>query len=412
MNKVLLISKSQIYPLYSGGALAQYYFIDGLKDIVEFVLCTEVHNDNEQHKLNLLQEKQPKLKIYSVNTSSKKNSESIKAKFIAFTLKILKPLLGNKKSSIKDIQADDFNDPYFWHIDHHYSPDFIKLISEVIKKESITLVQLDFYDTIDLCFAIPNHVRKIFIHHELRFKRLKLASIDSTVNDTFKNYLIEKTKWFETQCLKEMDIIGVFNEDDAALLKTEFDNVVITPFGIPSELIINREVSLTYNRLLFLGSEGHTPNKLGLIWFLDTIYIPNINKIEFKLNIIGEWSKEFTAKYDNYSKIQFLGLVDKLDNHYNHSILVNPILTGSGLRTKILQSFANKVPVMSTRFGAEGCFTESYSDHLVLFENWSEFYSSMKNLDFNKKAIKAYDYYQSNFAMSDLVKIRYNIYNE
>ena len=45
--KILLITLNSCYPLFHGGAVAQYYFIDGLKDRVQFVLCTEVKTEKE-----------------------------------------------------------------------------------------------------------------------------------------------------------------------------------------------------------------------------------------------------------------------------------------------------------------------------------------------------------------------------
>lgn len=69
MKKVLIVSFNPIYPLYSGGALAQYYFIDELKDQVQFILCTEIKTEKELAGIRMLEKKQPNLKIYYTYTS-------------------------------------------------------------------------------------------------------------------------------------------------------------------------------------------------------------------------------------------------------------------------------------------------------------------------------------------------------
>lgn len=405
MKKVLLITKTPCYPLHSGGALAQYYFIDGLKDSVQFVLCTEAGNQKEVENLEELKKIQPSLNIYYSRSFSSQTITTFKQKIKSRISKIL-----FKKPSLKaDVNADDFRDDYFEHVDHVPNFSFIELINEVIKIERIDLLQFDFYDTIDLCFAVPRHIKKIFICHEVRFKRLKLAFDTSELSAEYKNYLIEKTELFERSCIRQMDEVVVFNEDDAGLLKDDCKSINVSPFGIPDEVIFNNELSNEYNRFLFVGGESHTPNKLGLMWFLDEIYIPRISETEYPVYIVGSWSEEFINKYDTFSKIIFTGKVTSVESWFEDSILINPITTGAGLRTKVLQAFANKVPVMSTPFGAEGCYTQDHKKHLALFENGNDFIRLLKTSDFKRIASAGYEYYNREFNKKKLLDIRKNI---
>ena len=405
MKKVLLITKTPCYPLHSGGALAQYYFIDGLKDSVQFVLCTEAGNQKEVENLEELKKIQPSLNIYYSRSFSSQTITTFKQKIKSRISKIL-----FKKPSLKaDVNADDFQDDYFEHVDHVPNLSFIELINEVIKIERIDFLQFDFYDTIDLCFAVPRHIKKIFICHEVRFKRLKLAFDTSELSAEYKNYLIEKTELFERSCIRQMDEVVVFNEDDAGLLKDDCKSINVSPFGIPDEVIFNNELSNEYNRFLFVGGESHTPNKLGLMWFLDEIYIPRISETEYPVYIVGSWSEEFINKYDTFSKIIFTGKVTSVESWFEDSILINPITTGAGLRTKVLQAFANKVPVMSTPFGAEGCYTQDHKKHLALFENGNDFIRLLKTSDFKRIASAGYEYYNREFNKKKLLDIRKNI---
>ena len=405
MKKVLLITKTPCYPLHSGGALAQYYFIDGLKDSVQFVLCTEAGNQKEVENLEELKKIQPSLNIYYSRSFSSQTITTFKQKIKSRISKIL-----FKKPSLKaDVNADDFRDDYFEHVDHVPNFSFIELINEVIKIERIDLLQFDFYDTIDLCFAVPRHIKKIFICHEVRFKRLKLAFDTSELSAEYKNYLIEKTELFERSCIRQMDEVVVFNEDDAGLLKDDCKSINVSPFGIPDEVIFNNELSNEYNRFLFVGGESHTPNKLGLMWFLDEIFIPNISETQLPLYVVGSWSEEVVNRYIAYSNIVFTGKVVSVESWFEASILVNPIKTGAGIRTKILQAFANKVPVLSTHFGAEGCFTENNKEHLALFENGNDFIKLLKTTDFKRIASAGYEYYNQEFNKEKLLSIRKNI---
>lgn len=405
--KVLLITLNSCYPLFHGGALAQYYFLDGLKNDVEFVLCTQINTLKDKLELDELQAKQASLKIYCFdNTAPKIEKKSLFDRIYYKTKSILK----SRTPISSELKKDDFKDNYFTHIDHKYEPGFIELIHSVIKKEDIKQVQFDFYETIDLCFAIPDDVKKIFVNHEVRSKRLSLAASQSDVNKNYKNFLIDKTRFFEQSCIDKMDEVVVFNDDDALALKSESANITVSPFAIPDELIFDLPVCSEYNKLLFIGGEGHTPNLLGISWFIEKIYLPNINQIEYPLHIIGDWSDNFKQQYQAYDKIIFLGVVDSIKEFFVSSIFVNPILTGAGLRTKVLHAFSNKVPVLSTRFGAEGCYESDNQTHIGFFNTAEEFIFLIKNIHFNELALNGHNYYNDVFKKEKLLNIRYLLY--
>lgn len=406
--KVLLITLNSCYPLFHGGALAQYYFLDGLKNDVEFVLCTQINTLKDKLELDELQAKQASLKIYCFdNTAPKIEKKSLFDRI----LKIIKPILKSKTPINPELKKDDFKDDYFSHIDHKYEPGFIELIHSVIKKEEIKQVQFDFYETIDLCFAIPDDVKKIFVNHEVRAKRLSLAASQSDVNNDYKKFLIDKTRFFEQSCIDKMDEVVVFNDDDALAIKSDTARITVSPFAIPDELIFDLQISRAYNRLLFIGSEGHTPNLLGISWFIEEIYLPNINQIEYPLHIIGYWSDDFKQQYQSYDKIIFLGVVDSIKEYFVSSIFVNPILTGAGLRTKVLHAFSNKVPVLSTRFGAEGCYDSDNQTHIGFFDTAEEFIKLVKERDFYSMSENGHSYYNEKFNKEILLKKRLKVYD-
>lgn len=404
-KKVLLLTLTPIYPLYSGGAQAQYYFIDGLKDSIDMLLCTIVYNDSDMEGIRLLGMQQPNLRIYYLDRRLKKKT-SILARIKYF----IGSFFRNKKNNI--IVDDDFEDSYFKHIDHNFDSEYIDLINKIILNEKIDIVQLDFYDTIDLVYALPYNIKKIFIYHELRTKRLKLAYDKSNLSAYYKDYLINKTESFENSTLMKFDMVGVFNNDDALLLKPYCKKVIVTPFAIPDEEIFNNLTSLNYFRLLFVGGEGHTPNLLGLKWFLNEIYIPNHTIVKLPIYIIGQWSEAFKLKYKKYKNIIFTGKVESIKPYFENSIFINPIHTGSGLRTKVLHAMVNKVPVISTRFGAEGCFDDVEKDHIAFFDNSEEYLNALMNLDFTILSDKGYDYYMKKFNKRDLLKIRQEMYKD
>jgi len=254
MKKLLIVSLNSCYPLYHGGALAQYYFLDGLKEQVEFVFCTIVSTEKELENIEIFKKKQPFIKVYFVDERLPNVKETLKSKINQQLFKLYR-ILFPKEINPDDstIEFDDFRDPYFLTVDKQRNPSFVGLINDVIEKENIQQVQFEFYDTMDYCFAVPSTIRKIFIHHELRFKRLKLAAKSSNLPELYKNYLIDKTEAYERMCVGQMDEVVVFNKDDAQLLVANSKHLTVSPFAVPDELIFKqteREVFKQYYLLV------------------------------------------------------------------------------------------------------------------------------------------------------------------
>lgn len=125
--------------------------------------------------------------------------------------------------------------------------------------------------------------------------------------------------------------------------------------------------------ILFCGSLWSLPNAEGLHWFCKKIW-PGILAVfpNLKLLIVG--SGELPEKYLDIrwtQNIEFTGAVDDVKTWYNEvSVVVAPLLTGSGTRLKILEAMALGVPVVSTEIGAEGIDYKNGEN--ILMENREE----------------------------------------
>jgi GT2 family glycosyltransferase len=107
--------------------------------------------------------------------------------------------------------------------------------------------------------------------------------------------------------------------------------------------------------LLFLGSFRHIPNREALTWFLQHAW-PLIagGRPGVKLVIIGS-DPPPRHSLPNVGDIELIGYVDDVrDALARYAVFICPILTGSGVRVKLLEAYAAGIPVVSTTVGAEG----------------------------------------------------------
>lgn len=417
--KVLILTLNSSYPLTHGGAIGQYYVIDGLKDRVDFVYCTIVRTKKALEDLRLFQRAQPTVRIYYDTAWERSGLRRIKSmvKFCYRSVKLLllRLLRGEifKKHDREYHLKDDFLNEGINSINTPIDAQYIQLIDRVIKDENIKQVQMDFFETMCVVFMLPPDIKKIFMCHELRYERLQMGFADSLLPAPYKNLLIERMRFYEEALIRKMDCVITLNEDETQKLEKINNNVRHINNAIPDELIYKKEASKTFTRLVFVAGEDHMPNAHGLQWFLDAVYVPNRKDIPFSLNIIGKWSKQFRKKYAKYKQIVFCGFVDSLEPYYENAILISPILIGAGIRMKILHAMANKIPVFTTRFGATGCYTEKENAHLAFFDSPEEFVRGINAVDnafLENLALAGNAYYNTAFNKEILLQKRMEVY--
>jgi GT2 family glycosyltransferase/glycosyltransferase involved in cell wall biosynthesis len=108
--------------------------------------------------------------------------------------------------------------------------------------------------------------------------------------------------------------------------------------------------------MLFLGSFRHLPNQTALRWFLESV-MPLVlgREPEAKLIVIGSDPPPAHTIPDLGGAVEIHGFVaDLAEPLTRYSVFVCPILSGSGIRVKLLEAFASGIPCVSTRIGAEG----------------------------------------------------------
>jgi len=108
--------------------------------------------------------------------------------------------------------------------------------------------------------------------------------------------------------------------------------------------------------MLFIGSFRHSPNVDALRWFITEI-LPRVTamKPNAQLIVVGADRPPALASLLNHPSVRMTGFVpDIREPLAKYAVFVCPILSGSGVRVKLLEAFASGIPAVSTRIGAEG----------------------------------------------------------
>lgn len=179
------------------------------------------------------------------------------------------------------------------------------------------------------------------------------ASKSSSIKKWYFNSLAKRLKKHEISIWKKMDGIICITNDIKETIRQE--KIEILTLVLPFKLNINEYKGLnTKNKIpsfFHIGAMDWEPNKEGIDWFLDKIWETKAHSSTLHLAGKGINNNE----YEKHDSITVHGFVEDAKEFINsHDIMVVPLLTGSGMRIKIIEAMALGKCVISTSKGAEG----------------------------------------------------------
>jgi glycosyltransferase involved in cell wall biosynthesis len=220
---------------------------------------------------------------------------------------------------------------------------------------------------------VPKEVPRLFIHHQIQFVYSERFIAAHGGNGA--SYLHEMMRVQELAYLPHFDGVVTFSEEDRRALLSHLPsvNVHTSPFPIPADVGISREVSEDFNgQFLLVASEGHDPNRDALEWLLGEIWPIIVKELpSAKLVVVGRWSRSAQAHFAAPS-VSFPGFVNDLAETLRGGIMLVPLRIGSGIRVKILVALAQGVPVVTTPVGGEGLLAQN-DEELLSRDSASEF---------------------------------------
>ncbi|MEI9974181.1 MAG: glycosyltransferase [Ignavibacteriota bacterium] len=122
------------------------------------------------------------------------------------------------------------------------------------------------------------------------------------------------------------------------------------------QLPISTQRTRTPGPCYFWAAFATTPNRVAVDWFVREVMPLILARVpEARLVIAGSDPPPAHTYADTEGHLEMLGFVDDVREVLaRYAVFVCPILSGSGVRVKLLEAFAAGIPVVSTVVGAEG----------------------------------------------------------
>ncbi|RYD58782.1 MAG: glycosyltransferase [Sphingobacteriales bacterium] len=164
---------------------------------------------------------------------------------------------------------------------------------------------------------------------------------------------------------------------------------------------IAQELNLDANKkwIYFLGVLDYKPNEDAVRFILDHV-LPGLGEdaSNYEVLIGGKGlSEELQQRIARTEGINYLGFVPDLDLFLKAcDIMVNPILSGGGIKTKLVEALAYNKLVVSTENGAAGIIRSACGNNMKVTNDWKAFVDAIKSISTQVPDI-ADDFYKTYF---------------
>lgn len=249
-----------------------------------------------------------------------------------------------------------------YHIARFVSPNYEQALKEMLKQEQYDIVQLE---TLYLAPYIPTIRRYSEARVSMRAHNVEheiWERISSHTTNVFKRWylqhLTQKLRQFEISALGNYDMLLPITERDLRCFRQlgYSKPAVVTPIGIRAEEFPEaRELHVEKPRISFIGSLDWMPNIEGLNWFIQKVW-PVLHERfpELEFHIAGRNTPKALLQLKRPNLFVHGEVPESAAFIDEHSMMVVPLLSGSGMRAKILEGMALGKVVISTSIGLEG----------------------------------------------------------
>ncbi|RAP52605.1 MAG: hypothetical protein BZ138_02905 [Methanosphaera sp. rholeuAM270] len=247
-------------------------------------------------------------------------------------------------------------------LNYYYHPDMKKLIQKSLQDADliITDMPMAFYvkdvDKAKIVYAfdaVSDYNHKMY---------QKAESMKSKIY-WYLNYL--KIHNYE-KCYNNFDSCILVNEKDKKILENDITTKIeVIANGVDTEYFRNTSKEKS-NKIIFLGDMSTPPNNDAVKYFMKEIYPKVMKKKTLPLYIVGRNPTEYVEKLGENANVTVTGTVNDVRTYLTRgTIFVTPMISGTGIKNKILEAMSMNLAVVSTSCGINGISARDNHEFLL-----------------------------------------------
>jgi len=275
-----------------------------------------------------------------------------------------------------------------YHVERFISKDFKARLAELLQKEQFDVVQLEMLYMVPYVETIRQHSKAMIVlrAHNVEHKIWERIAKETKffIKRWYINHLAKTLKEYELNALETVDGIAAITRKDAAFFRKYCSKPIIDiPYGVyPEEFTPKSEIE-GQPKFYHIGSMNWMPNEEGIRWFIDEVLPKTVEKVpNFVYHLAGRNMPEWLTTLSN-PNVDVIGEVpDAKAFVAENDVAIVPLLAGSGIRIKIIESMAMGKTVITTRVGAEGILYKE-DENLIIAENKAKMVEAIRSINAN-----------------------------
>lgn len=355
--KVLLITHRVPFPADGGYAIVIHQTIKGLIelgcDITLFSLNTS------KHYIKVKEIKDPLFK---------------KVKFIQYKI--------DNRVKAKDAFFNLFTDQSY-NITRFYETGCANKLGHLLRTQTFDIVQFEGLQVVSYLDAViaNSNAKRIYRAHNIEHQIWKRLSIKEVFffKKIYYHFLSKRLQNLEFKILNRFDTILAISFVDEHFFKSIGCEIPIHTFPVALDLADYKNIyPLSSEKSVgYIGSMDWRPNIEGLSWFLHHVW-PAIQQLDAGIifHLAGKnIPKQFIITGDKTFILEG-EVVNALEFMAKQHVLIVPLLSGSGMRVKIIEAMALGKCVIATSIAAEG-INYHHDKNILIADKEDDFYKQI-----------------------------------
>ncbi len=277
-----------------------------------------------------------------------------------------------------------------YHVNRFVNKEFEKKLIEILHEDNYDIVHLESLFLTPYVPVIRKHSKCKVVLRSHNVEHLIWERIAKSTKNVFKRWYIKKLaaslRQYELGNLNTYDGIACISNPNADFFrKAGCEKIIaVVPFGLGTPDFVE-SVEEEENSLFHIGSMDWAPNIEGIQWFLKNVWTKvHTRSPQAKLYLAGREMPLELLKSD-YPNVKILGEIpDAMYFIASKQINIVPLLSGSGIRVKIIEAMSVGKTVITTTIGAEG-INYTNKKNILIANTPDEFVNCIEQCLTNKK---------------------------
>lgn len=205
-------------------------------------------------------------------------------------------------------------------------------------------------------YYVPGYTSTVK-EHDITFISMerRAATEKRLLQRLFWKWDAARMKRWETNMLARMDSVIVLSQKDKSTLETLFPGKPVNLERPTGTAYVNSAQKRIASHVLYFGALNRFENQTGLCWFLDKVW-PVILRAspDSRLQVVGGGASIELLSRASQSVIFHGFVADPTPIFSSCNVAVAPILSGAGIKIKVLDYLASELFVVATSVAAEG----------------------------------------------------------